>query len=1271
MNSIIKILYLECVAGDTFAAEDILVKAGIRCEILAVNDKPGYIAALKSFSPQLIISDDSSYKLNAIEALSILNKRGLNIPLIVVALPHPENMVVNIVNIMKQGAYDYILKENIHTLPAAVANAIKKHRAEQITNPDLSCYISTIDEVFFSRDMLTLELLQISPGCEHVYGYSTSEFMEDPGLYGRIYHPEDKDIFPGFIARLQNGERVVVRYRIIHKDGGIRWIESTIIPTLDQNGILLRIDGVSRDITERKKTEEQVEKSNIRIREAAEIQSAILNAMPPSIALLNKEGTILSVNESWKRFADSNGLAMPDYGIGTNYVAISEEATNEDEACGKEIANGIIKVISGSQKAFTMEYPCDSPTEKRWFQAIVAPLANQELNGAVVVHFNITERKLAEEKLQQSEEMYRLIVETAQEGVWIIDENLETKFINKKMCEILGYTAEEVIGKHNYDFKEEGEKANTIHRLKTRNPGTIEAHESAFITKSGKLVYCRVTTNAIYDAGGRYLGLVAMITDITQQKADDEALKKSEANLSAIIENTTDLVYSLDPDYKFITFNQLFKTTMKQVYGFDIEQGVDAIGLLTSLDPEVGEKWRSVYTRAINGKAQQFEIEYPFGDEKVYLSYSVNPIWETGKIIGLSCFSRDITRQKQDEAAIRQSAANLTAIIENTPDLVYSLDTDYKFITYNQLFKTTMKHAYGFEIEQCIDAVALLGSLDPEVAEKWKGVYTRAINGEAQQFVIDYPLGDDKGYFSYSVNPIWDTGKIIGLSCFSRDITRQKQDEAFIKQSAANLTAIIENSDANIYSLDKDLRYIAFNASFKNSVLHGFKTEIKPGDKILDIYRKSDPESAKEWENIYTRAFTGERISFTKQFNLQNETTYYNFSINPIWENDVVIGLSCAAHNITKQKLDEIAIQKSEASLRTIFNNTDLIYLLIDSKGKIVSFNEPAKKFSLDQNRVIEEGYPVLDWVHGEQRAIVNDILTKVKDGAAVNYQSNREINGVLRWLDLTWAGIKDGEQHDFGCILTIRDITNTKKLEMEREKITNDLIQRNKALEQFTYVVSHNLRAPLANIIGLSSLVRCQENEKSEFCEIIDSIDRSAIKLDEVIKDLNRVLQVNEDFNENIESIILSRLIESIKFSIRNLIEKEHVSIICEFADADQMISLKSFIHSIFYNLILNSIKYRNPGIDPVIKISSNVNNGKLRICYEDNGRGIDTSKYANEIFGLYKRFDTSVEGRGMGLFMVKTQVESLGGNISVQSVVNKGTKFVLEFPQNHLQYA
>ncbi|MEO6849457.1 MAG: HAMP domain-containing sensor histidine kinase, partial [Mucilaginibacter sp.] len=137
------------------------------------------------------------------------------------------------------------------------------------------------------------------------------------------------------------------------------------------------------------------------------------------------------------------------------------------------------------------------------------------------------------------------------------------------------------------------------------------------------------------------------------------------------------------------------------------------------------------------------------------------------------------------------------------------------------------------------------------------------------------------------------------------------------------------------------------------------------------------------------------------------------------------------------------------------------------------------------------------------------------------------------------------------------------------------------------------------------------------------------------------------------------SKLIDNIASSIRNLLKKENVEINTNFTAVEEINTISSYMYSIFYNLILNSIKYRQQGLAPVIEIKTEQCEDGIIITFKDNGMGIDLDKNGEHVFGLYKRFHRDIEGKGVGLFMVKTQVESLGGKITINSAINKGTEF------------
>jgi len=232
-----------------------------------------------------------------------------------------------------------------------------------------------------------------------------------------------------------------------------------------------------------------------------------------------------------------------------------------------------------------------------------------------------------------------------------------------------------------------------------------------------------------------------------------------------------------------------------------------------------------------------------------------------------------------------------------------------------------------------------------------------------------------------------------------------------------------------------------------------------------------------------------------------------------------------------------------------------------------------------------------------------------------------------------------------------------------ERTKMVGDLMLRNIDLEQFAYIISHNLRAPVANIIGASAVLNDPELNLADKETLISGINVSVMRLDEVVKDLNRILQVKGDINDTKEIVHFSTLVDEIKFSIQNLVAKYDIEIKYDFSQINEFLTLRGYLYSIFYNLISNSIKYRRQQVPCRIEIKSIIRKDKLELIFTDNGMGIDLKKSGDLVFGLYKRFHSGAEGKGLGLFMVKTQVEALSGKISVQSVENQGTEFKIEF--------
>jgi signal transduction histidine kinase len=233
-----------------------------------------------------------------------------------------------------------------------------------------------------------------------------------------------------------------------------------------------------------------------------------------------------------------------------------------------------------------------------------------------------------------------------------------------------------------------------------------------------------------------------------------------------------------------------------------------------------------------------------------------------------------------------------------------------------------------------------------------------------------------------------------------------------------------------------------------------------------------------------------------------------------------------------------------------------------------------------------------------------------------------------------------------------------------ELQSALDNLTKQNQDLEQFSYIISHNIRAPIARIQGLLNIFN-QENFNDEANkEIFKYLEYATFSLDMVIKDLTLIITIRKDLNKVKEKIDIVELINSELFFLANEITASNALINTQI-EIDTIFSIKSYIQNIIHNLISNAIKYRDTKRQLKIEITVKQKTNYAVLTVQDNGLGIDVAKTdLYKIFGLYQRMHTHVEGKGLGLYLVKTQVDALQGKISVDSKLNEGATFKVYFP-------
>lgn len=237
-----------------------------------------------------------------------------------------------------------------------------------------------------------------------------------------------------------------------------------------------------------------------------------------------------------------------------------------------------------------------------------------------------------------------------------------------------------------------------------------------------------------------------------------------------------------------------------------------------------------------------------------------------------------------------------------------------------------------------------------------------------------------------------------------------------------------------------------------------------------------------------------------------------------------------------------------------------------------------------------------------------------------------------------------------------------------ELQEKNQELLNINQQLESFAYIIAHNLRAPVASMLGLKMIFDEKNFDTPDNRYIIEKVFESATRLEETINDLNLILKVRRTIDEIKEEIHLIDEAQKAIFALKDEIEKSKIVLKNEINNNAVIVGIKPYIESIFFNLISNSIKYRDRLKEECFLVLRSIEKENvIQIEIEDNGLGMDLSKGADKIFTLYKRLnnDAHIEGKGIGLYLVKTQTEAMAGTITVESEPYKGTKFIIQLPK------
>ncbi|MGK7957400.1 MAG: PAS domain S-box protein [Crocosphaera sp.] len=481
------------------------------------------------------------------------------------------------------------------------------------------------------------QLINVNPALCQLVGYSAEDLLSRGCL--DITHPDDidneKKLFNRLLSGTINSFRLEKRYITKNKQIIYGLHQATLIRDLEGNP--LHLLGQTIDITQQKD-------QTLALQESEERLGRIISTISDSLLVVNKQGNVRFINDAGIQLFGRSIEQLIDHSLGL--------PLGDDQPTELFIQQPQGKLIIAQMR--------------------VVDITWQRESAYLVSLRDITESYEAQEALCESEKKYRQIVETATEGIWIIDQKNKTTFVNQQMSEMLGYEIEEIIGKSFLDFIDIEDSNQVKNNIQKHCQGMADTYDFKFRCRHGEELWTMVSINSLFDHRGDYVGSLAMITDISQRKKMEQALYESEQRLDSILTSIQDVVWSFDPHFsQLIYLNPAAQIT----FGFSLEKLYKNPQLWWQLihgdDQELAH-----YHRKIVQEIGQTEYQYRIirNDGKIcWLSSRMRCVYdEKGNIIRIDGIDSDITEQKQAEEQLQYNATHDP--LTNLPNRILFMD---------------------------------------------------------------------------------------------------------------------------------------------------------------------------------------------------------------------------------------------------------------------------------------------------------------------------------------------------------------------------------------------------------------------------------------------------------------------------------------------------------------------------------------------------------------------------------------------------------------------
>nr|WP_299488926.1 PAS domain-containing protein [uncultured Allomuricauda sp.] len=521
-----------------------------------------------------------------------------------------------------------------------------------------------------------------------------------------------------------------------------------------------------------------------------------------------------------------------------------------------------------------------------------------------------------------------------------------------------------------------------------------------------------------------------------------------------------------------------------------------------------------------------------------------------------------------------------------------------------------------------------------------------------------------KNWFESTFSPWFDEeenllGTIIQTDCINEEVIK----EAELKRINTLLKA--KSEVARVGSWEYDIAKESLTWCAMTKKIHQVPSTYKP--------------NVAEGLFFYKQGYSRNRISMLFHKLLENGVSYNERLMiithtgeerwvaaggKAIKKDGKVIKLFGTFQDVHEQVQAETKTKESEQLLTTLIDNLPLNVFIKDKDSRKVLVNKSECEYlgAKPEDLIGKTDFDLynkdvaqisrdedLEVMRTQKSMVGAETINVRKDGSITNFLTSK-----IPLLDLNGKA--------YGLIGMSMDITHMKQKEDQLRNLINVTAIQNKKLINFAHIVSHNLRSHTANFSMLLDFL-VKEKDQSEKERIMGMLTHASDNLLDTLENLNEVVDISTNVNMDKKSINLNEYIIKVQQNLSAFLERNKVEFTNSVPDHLTVKSVPAYLESIILNLVTNAVKYRQSSVTPIISLNAKKQEDSVIFSISDNGMGIDLNRYGNKIFGMYKTFHNNKDARGLGLYIIKNQIEAMGGSITVNSEVDKGATFNVYF--------